>query len=100
MIDHVSIGVSDLARSARFYASVLAPLGLVKLVERERSIGFGNRYPELWLNHRPGMARVEEGTGSHICLRARTQTIVLAAHAAALAHGGRDDGAPARDKQP
>lgn len=94
MLDHASLGVSDLRRSAAFYAAVLAPLGLVKLVERERSIGFGKRYPELWLHHRPHMSAVAEDTGHHLCLRARSQEAVCSFHAAALAHGGTDDGQP------
>lgn len=47
MIDHVSIEVGDLARSAAFYAKVLAPLGYSRLAERPRTIGFGRKYPEL-----------------------------------------------------
>lgn len=98
MIDHVSIGVSDLARSAAFYAAVLEPLGLVQVVTTETRIGFGKRYPELWLNLRSGMPRVEENSGAHVCLRARTKEAVDRFHTAALANGGRDDGAP-RDRQ-
>lgn len=94
MIDHVSITVSDLARSARFYAAVLAALGLVPLVERERSVGFGKRYPEFWLNLREAMPPVGRDTGSHVCLRAPDEAAVRAFHAAALAHGGADAGAP------
>ncbi|PIW28611.1 MAG: lyase [Rhodospirillales bacterium CG15_BIG_FIL_POST_REV_8_21_14_020_66_15] len=94
MIDHVSIAVSDLARSAAFYEAALAPLGLARLVERPRTVGFGKRYPEFWLNARPGMAKVADGTGAHICLRARTTDAVVAFHAAAVATGGRSDGAP------
>lgn len=94
MIDHVSIAVRSLAESAAFYDAVLAPLGLVRLVERERTIGFGKKYPEFWLNARPGMAPVAEDTGCHICLRAPSKEAVDAFHAAALARGGRDDGAP------
>jgi len=94
MIDHVSIGVSDLARSAAFYDRVLAPLGLTRLAERERTIGFGKKYPEFWLNLREGMNAVEEGTGVHICLRVPSTDAVDAFHAAALANGGRSDGAP------
>jgi len=52
MIDHVSLQVSDLARSAAFYDAVLLPLGLARMVEREGTIGFGKRYPEVWLNLR------------------------------------------------
>ncbi|WP_193182155.1 VOC family protein [Nisaea sediminum] len=94
MIDHVSIAVSSLARSAAFYDRVLAPLGLVRLTERERTIGFGKKYPEFWMNLREGMAPVEEGTGIHICLRAPSKDAVDAFHAAALEGGGRSDGAP------
>lgn len=98
MIDHVSIGVSDLKRSAAFYAAALEPLGLTQIVATETRIGFGKRYPELWLNLRSGMPRVAEDTGGHICLRARTKDAVDRFHAAALANGGTDDGAP-RDRQ-
>ncbi len=94
MIDHVSIGVSDLTRSAAFYAAVLGTLGMTRLVMREGTQGFGKRYPEVWLNHRPGMAPVAAATGVHICLRARSEDAVRAFHGAALAHGGVDDGAP------
>ncbi|UUX49434.1 VOC family protein [Nisaea acidiphila] len=94
MIDHVSIAVSDLARSAAFYDRVLAPLGLVRLAERERTIGFGKRYPEFWLNLREGLATVEEGTGIHICLRTSSREAVDDFHAAALAYGGHSDGVP------
>ena len=94
MLDHASLGVRDLERSAAFYVVVLAPLGLVKLVEREGRIGFGKRYPELWLNHRPHMSAVAVDTGNHICLRARSEEAVRSFHAAALANGGSDDGPP------
>src|SRR6185312_15456941 len=89
MIDHVSIAVSDIARSAAFYEAVLAPLGLVKLVEFAPSrIGFGKKYPEFWLNLREGLAPQPETTGIHICLRAPSEDVVRQFHAAALAHGG------------
>ena len=94
MIDHISIAVSDLQASAAFYEAVLAPLGLMRLVERPATIGFGKRYAEFWLNARPGMQPVADGTGVHICLRARTKEAVQAFHAAALANGGRCDSAP------
>jgi catechol 2,3-dioxygenase-like lactoylglutathione lyase family enzyme len=94
MIDHVSFGVRDLARCKAFYAAALAPLGLTCLVERPRSIGFGKRYPELWINLREGMVPVPADTGTHVCLRAPSEDAVRAFHVAALAAGGSDDGAP------
>ena len=94
MLVHVSVGVADLERAARFYESTLAALGLTKLVTRPATIGFGKAYPEFWINLRAGMAPVPPESGVHICLRARTTGDVDAFYAAALAAGGRSDGAP------
>ena len=94
MIDHVSIAVSDIARSASFYERVLAPLGLLKIVDRGVSVGFGKSYPEFWINLREGLAPVSQTTGVHIALRARDEDAVRAFHRAALAMGGQDAGAP------
>jgi catechol 2,3-dioxygenase-like lactoylglutathione lyase family enzyme len=94
VIDHISLGVSNLERSARFYEATLAPLGLTRLVTRPATIGFGKSYPEFWINLRAGMATVAPESGVHICLRAKSTGEVDAFHAAALRAGGRSDGAP------
>jgi len=94
VIDHVSVAVADLARSAAFYEAVLAPLGLAKLVTRERTVGFGKSYPEFWINLREGLSPQPNATGIHICLRTRSENAVRAFHAAALAQGGADAGSP------
>ena len=94
MIDHVSVAVSNLERSARFYEATLAPLGLTRLVTRPATVGFGKNYPEFWINLRAGMAAVAPESGVHICLRAKSPLEVDAFHAAALKAGGSSDGAP------
>ncbi len=94
MIDHISLGVSDLERSARFYEATLATLGLSRLVTRPATIGFGKNYPEFWINLRAGMPKAVPGSGTHICLRAVSAADVDAFHAAALKAGGASDGAP------
>jgi catechol 2,3-dioxygenase-like lactoylglutathione lyase family enzyme len=94
MIDHISVGVSDLERSARFYEVALAPLGLLRLVTRPATVGFGKSYPEFWINLRAGMSPIPTESGSHICLRAKSTGEVDAFHASALSAGGSDDGAP------
>ncbi|XUM21689.1 VOC family protein [Bradyrhizobium oligotrophicum S58] len=94
MIDHVSVGVSDLVRSARFYERALAPLGLTRLVERPSTVGYGKTYPEFWINLRASMARVPADTGSHLCFRAKSTAEVDAFHEAAVEAGGVSDGAP------
>lgn len=94
MIDHISIAVRDLAASARLYEQLLAPLGLAKLVTRERTVGFGKRYPEFWLNLRESMTPVPADTGVHICLRAPDEAAVRAFFATALAQGCTSAGDP------
>jgi catechol 2,3-dioxygenase-like lactoylglutathione lyase family enzyme len=94
MIDHVSVGVSNLERAARFYELVLAPLGLTRLVTRPATVGFGKRYPEFWINLRASMAPVAPDSGVHICLRAKLTAEIDAFHAAALNAGGQSDGGP------
>jgi catechol 2,3-dioxygenase-like lactoylglutathione lyase family enzyme len=96
MLDHVSLGVSDLDRSRRFYDAALRPLGLARTVDFE---GRGSDYGAA-----PGVLGVEftitreapapPSVGMHICFRAPDRAAVSAFHAAALAAGGRDDGPP------
>ena len=92
MIDHVSVAVRDLAAAARFYEAVLATIGIRKLESRPATVGFGKQYPEFWINLHS--ARVQSSDGMHVCFRARTTEMVVAFHAAALAAGGTNDGAP------
>jgi catechol 2,3-dioxygenase-like lactoylglutathione lyase family enzyme len=94
MIDHASVAVRDLINGERFYATVLAPLGLSKLRDWPGTIGFGKKYPEFWINKREAMQRVAPDSGVHICLRAPDTAAVDAFHAAALSACGSSDGAP------
>jgi len=98
MIDHVSIAVRDLVRASAFYEAVHACLGYVKIDVRPATVGFGKRYSEFWLNHRPDMFVLPSDSGAqnngvHVCLRAPTTAAVDGFHAAALAAGGASDGA-------
>jgi len=94
MIDHVSVAVRDLGRATRFYEAVLGAIGYQKLEVRAHTVGFGKRYPELWINLRAAMAPVADDCGAHVGLRVPKAELVDAFHAAALAAGGASDGAP------
>lgn len=94
MIDHISIGVANLEESSAFYESVLAHIGLQKLIANPRAVGFGKNYPEFWLNCRPQRNRVADDTGAHICLRAKSVEAVDAFFAAALEAGAISAGEP------
>ena len=94
MIDHISIGVRDLAGMGRFYQQVLDVLGYAKLQEQAGTVGFGKRYSEFWLNHRPQMPVSDTDRGLHIALRAPGTAAVDAFYRAALQAGGSSDGPP------
>jgi catechol 2,3-dioxygenase-like lactoylglutathione lyase family enzyme len=94
MIDHISIPVRDIKASARFYETLLAPLGMTRVRDWPKSIGFGKTYPEFWLNERAQLKPSGEDNGAHIALRAPDTKAVDAFHAAAVAAGAHSDGAP------
>ena len=93
MIDHVSIGVRDLARSTALYESMLAPLGHTKLIVRATTVGYGKQYPELWLNARPNLT-LNPDSGMHVCLRAPDTSKVEEFYRVALTAGASGDGPP------
>jgi catechol 2,3-dioxygenase-like lactoylglutathione lyase family enzyme len=96
MIDHVSVGVSDLAAAARFYDAALGTIGYVRLEDRERTVGWGRpgKHSEFWINFRAGMAKLPADSGAHVCLRAPDMKMVDAFFAAAIKAGGVSDGDP------
>jgi GNAT superfamily N-acetyltransferase/catechol 2,3-dioxygenase-like lactoylglutathione lyase family enzyme len=101
-IDHLSLGVNDLARAKAFYDAALAPLGLVPHVKIPSEVGYGPPGDEplegfaVYIGfENPAERRpVAPSAGFHLALRAPSRTAVRAFYAAALAHGGRDYGAP------
>jgi catechol 2,3-dioxygenase-like lactoylglutathione lyase family enzyme len=96
MIDHVGFEVSDLVRSAQFYDAVFHALGARRMLESDRAVAYGVTDPQIWIVVR-GLA---PGPGyGHMALQASGKAAVDAAHAAGLAHGGSDDGAPGRRPQ-
>lgn len=106
MIDHIGFPVSDLARSRAFYEAALAPLGITVIMEvtDEMTGGHGAHLgmgrdgnPFFWIGSgKPASA------GLHVALAAADRASVDAFHAAALAAGGTDNGAPGlrRDYHP
>jgi catechol 2,3-dioxygenase-like lactoylglutathione lyase family enzyme len=95
MISHLSIGVSDLARATSFYDAVLCALGYHRVFTGPASVGYGTpdgREP-FALKARPA-SDIGIDQGFHLAFEAQSRDAVDAFHAAALAQGGRDDGAP------
>lgn len=97
MIDHTGVGVSDFAKSKAFYAAALAPLGYSALMELSAAVtggtdvvGFGQApKPDFWIHSgTPNQPPI------HIAFHAADRATVDAFHQAAMAAGGRDNGAP------
>ena len=97
MIDHIGISVRDPAASRRFYDGALAPLGYALLREIPLAVTGGRAVfgygvapkPDFWVAEgEPQTPRV------HVAFRASDRAAVDAFYRAALAAGGRDNGAP------
>jgi catechol 2,3-dioxygenase-like lactoylglutathione lyase family enzyme len=97
MIDHIGVAVADMARAKAFYAHALKPLGVGLLMEvsaeetgDQAHAGFGaDDKAFFWI----GTGAKPKG-GTHVAFTARTRAEVDAFYRAAMAAGGRDNGAP------
>ena len=90
MLDHVSLGVSDFAHSKAFYEAALKPLGISVIMSGGGFAGFGDTRPFFWI----GQAAGAPSAGTHVAFGVDSRALVDAFHAAAIAAGGRDNGAP------
>ncbi len=94
IMSHVSIGASDLDRSLAFYDVVLATLGVRRIMEHEDAVAYGRAFPEFWVQRPISGKPPSAGEGIHFGFFAASRDQVQAFHAAALAAGATDDGAP------
>ena len=100
VVDHVGIRVRDLAASRRMYEAALAELGYSLLGEGEFEgdayVLFGLEGNDDFSLHSVGTqpGRDRPTTGAHFAFKASSADAVTRWHAAALRHGGRDNGAP------
>ena len=89
MLDHVSLGVSDIERSRNFYDAALRPLGLVRIVDfgdgRGSDYGAAPGSTGVQFTITREVAAIVPSAGSHLCFRAPDRTAVRAFHSAALA---------------
>lgn len=101
MISYITLGSNNLETSGRFYDAVMAPLGYARLASSDNELGYGappkaGEKRKCWLyvlkpfNRQPASF----GNGVDAALVAPSCAAVDAFHAAALAHGGKDEGGP------
>lgn len=98
LLDHVSIAVPDLDAARPFYDAVMAALGADKVYDRADALGYGVRCTAQETGH-SCLAVYASPAASldarrHWCFKAPSRAAVRDFHAAGLAHGGQDDGAP------
>ena len=94
MLNHVSIGVRDVAAAQKFYDAALAPLGYRRLSASETSLGYGSGEVVLWIGKTDRPVAADAASGLHFCFDAPNRKSVDAFFAAALSAGGRDNGGP------
>jgi catechol 2,3-dioxygenase-like lactoylglutathione lyase family enzyme len=90
MLDHVSLSVTDSARSQAFYTKALAPLGYKLISEYDGGFGIGSEGgSSVWVSSGPAQKPI-----AHLAFRARDRRQVDQFYRAALEAGGRDNGKP------
>ncbi len=101
MIRYMTFGTNDLARARGFYDPVLATLGPLTISQGQTEVGYGRpdadaagAGPCLYITAPYDEAPASRGNGTMLALKAATRAQVDAFHAAALAHGGSDEGGP------
>ena len=95
MISHISVGVSDLPRAIMFYDAALAALGYVRVFMGTRSAGYGTPDgKESFALKLCPQSDIGTDCGFHLAFAAQNNEAVAAFYAAAIAHGGIDDGIP------
>lgn len=87
MIDHLSIGVTDLTKSKQFYESALKPLGYQVKIEMDHGVCLGSEAGDIWIVKAPP-------SKVHIAFRAEERALVDQFYQAAMAAGGTDNGEP------
>ncbi len=97
MFHYITLGTNNLPVAKRFYDAVMPTLGLVLRAEETEEVGYGAPAPErirFWVTRPYDGAPATVGNGSMPALAAATRAAVDAFHAAGLAAGGTDEGAP------
>ena len=95
MFSHITLGTADPDRAVAFYDPVMAVLGHPQLMRRESGGAWGSWTGEKLFVGRPfDSGPASHGNGSHVAFIVQARAIVDAFHAAALANGGSDEGAP------
>jgi catechol 2,3-dioxygenase-like lactoylglutathione lyase family enzyme len=95
MLHHVSVGVADVGRSAQFYDAVLGALGFKRVMEfMPYAVAYGASSPSFWVQLPHNQQSPSVGNGAHVGFSARSKDAIHRFHEAALAGGGKDDGAP------
>lgn len=100
MLQYLTLGSNDIIRSRTFYDSALAPLGVARVYEDANELAYaasvaaGQHQVKLWLVKPYLGYPATWGNGTMVALAAKTRQQVRDFHAAALAAGGTDDGAP------
>ncbi|MFL5238635.1 MAG: VOC family protein [Rhizomicrobium sp.] len=97
MLHHVSVGVRDVERAAKFYDPVLKTLGYRRVMEfLPYGIGYGEtrERPEFWIQVPHNQQPASNGNGVHVAFLAKSRAIVSDFHDAALKQGGSNGGEP------
>lgn len=96
MLDHLGLRTAQFETMLAFYRQALAPMGYKVMMEYPGTAGLGREYPDFWIG-----ADDKGSSNIHLAFKTDNRGVVDAFHQAALANGGKDNGAPGlRDYTP
>jgi len=99
ILSHVSVGSNDFERAVKFYDKVLATLGCRRVMEHPGAVAYGKAYPEFWVQTPIDGNPAAVGNGTHFGFVAAGKEQVRAFYNAAIAAGGKGEGAPGPRKE-
>jgi catechol 2,3-dioxygenase-like lactoylglutathione lyase family enzyme len=94
LFDHIQIKVVSLRDSRKFYEAIFRTLGHKVVFEIEDVVvGFGNSIHDMF-EIRQANENARLSRAAHVAFAAKSEQSVKDFHSAALANGGKDNGAP------
>lgn len=90
MLDHLGLRTAHFDTLLSFYKAALEPLGYSVMMEYPGTAGLGREYPDFWIGE------ADRASSIHLAFKTEDRAVVDAFYAAAMAHGGKDNGPPGK----
>ncbi len=94
IIDHLSLGVTNIDQASKFYDNVFATLGVENMAKTPQFVAYGHQQVQFLLMLPRNQEPATSGNGTHISFVAPSQEAVQAFYDSAINNGGQCAGSP------